>query len=332
VTAASEGHEGAAPARGGVVTVFGGTGFFGRRVVRHLLDQGFKVRAASRQPERAASLFGSGEVRPEALRVDVHDEALVAAALAGAYGVVNAISLYTESGGRETFPAVHVEAAASIARLSREAGAARLVHVSGIGADPDSSSGYIRARGLGEAAVRRAFPGATIVRPTVMFGPDDAFLTTLARLVRTLPVYPMFGRGRTRLQPVHVDDVAEAIARILEGAAGTVRPCYEFGGPRVYAYADLLRTVADGIGVRARLVPVPFALWEAVAFAAEFVPGAPLTRNQVALMRRDTVASDGLPGLQDLRIRMTAVEDVLPALSGGSGRAPDDRGRAAPEG
>jgi NADH dehydrogenase len=322
VTAASGGHERAAPARCRVVTVLGGTGFLGRRIVRHLLDHGLEVRSASRHPERVGSLFGSGEARPEALRVDVHDETSVAAALAGAHRVVNAISLHVESGGRETFRAVHVEAAEVVAKLAREAGAARLVHVSGIGADPDSSSGYIRARGMGEAAVRRAFPDATIVRPAVMFGPDDAFLTTLARLVRTLPVCPMFGRGRTRLQPVHVDDVAEAIARIFEGANGTVRPCYEFGGPHVYTYADLLRTVARGIGVRARLAPVPFALWEALAFAAEFVPGAaPLTRNQVALMRRDTVGSGDLPGLQDLRIRPTALEDALPALMWGSGRA-----------
>src|SRR3712207_2860327 len=213
VTAASEGRERAALSRGGVVTVLGRTGFLRLRVVRRPLDHGFDVRAASRHPERAASLFGSGEGGPEAPRVDVHDEASVAAALAGAHGVVNAIGLYVESGGRETFRAVHLEAAASIAKLAREAGAARLVHVSGIGADPDSSSGYIGARGVGEAAVRRAFPDATIVRPAVMFGPDDAFLTTLARLVRTLPVCPMFGGGRTRLQPVHVEDVAEAIAR-----------------------------------------------------------------------------------------------------------------------
>jgi len=321
VTAAPEGHERAAPARGGVVTVLGGTGFLGRRVVRHLLDHGFAVRAASRRPERVASLFGPGDARPEALRTDVHDEPSVAAALDGAQGVVNAISLYVESGGRETFRAVHIEAAAAVARLAREAGAERLVHVSGIGADPDSSSGYIGARGLGEAAVRRAFPEATIVRPAVVFGPDDAFLTTLARLLRALPVHPMFGRGRTRLQPVHVADVAEAITRILEDAPGTIRPCYEFGGARVYTYADLLRTVAGGIGVRARLVPVPFALWEALARMAEFLPGAPLTRNQVALMRRHNVASGSLPGLQDLGIRPTAVEDVLPALTGGSGRA-----------
>ena len=164
--------------------------------------------------------------------------------------------------------------------------------------------------------MRRAFPETAIVRPAAMFGPEDSLLTTLARLVRTLPVCPVFGRGRTRLQPVHVDDVAEAIARIFADDRGAVRPCYEFGGPRVYAYADLLRTVAGGIGVRARLVPVPFALWEFLAFAAEFMPGdAPLTRHQVALMRRDTVASDGLPGLRDLGIAPTAIEDVLPALA-----------------
>jgi uncharacterized protein YbjT (DUF2867 family) len=321
VTPAPEERE-APPRPKGIVTVLGGTGFLGRRIVRHLLDQGFEVRAASRHPEQVPSLLGAGNGRPQALRVDLHVGTAVASALAGAYGVVNAISLYVERGGRETFEAVHVEAAARVARLARDAGVERLVQVSGIGADPHSPSGYIRARGRGEAAVQQAFADATIVRPSAMFGPEDAFLKTLAKLLRTLPVYPLFGRGSTRLQPVHVDDVAQAIARILGAAPGTVRPCYEFGGPRAYSYAALLRTVAGGIGVRARLLPVPFALWEALAFAVEFVPGgAPLTRHQVALMRRDNVASDDLPGLRDLGVRITAVEEVLPALAGGSGRA-----------
>jgi len=244
----------------------------------------------------------------------VHDEASVAAVLAGVYGVVNAVSLYVERGGRETFHAVHVEAAARIARLAREAGVERLVHVSGIGADPASSSDYIRARGEGETAVHEVFPAATVVRPSVMFAPDDQFLTTLARLLRTLPIFPLFGMGRTRLQPVHVDDVAEAIARILSSAAGVGYPCYELGGPRSYTYAELLRNITDRIGTRARLLPVPFTLWHAIALVSETMLGATLTRSQVALMRHDNVASQELPGVRDLNVAPAALEDVVLAI------------------
>jgi uncharacterized protein YbjT (DUF2867 family) len=309
-----------APGRGRIVTVLGGTGFLGRRVVRHLLDHGFMVRAASRHAGRVAELFPSDGAGPEPVAVEVHEEASVAAALASAQGVVNAVSLYVERGGRETFRAVHVEAAARVARLARQAGIGRLVHLSGIGADAAAASAYVRARGEGEVAVRQAFPEATILRPSVMFGPDDRFLTTLARLVRTLPAVPLFGRGGTRLQPVHVEDVAEAVARIL-AEPGAARPCHEFGGPRIYTYAALLRAVADGVGARRPwLVPVPFALWQALAGLAERLPGAPLTRDQVALMRRDNLASAELPGLPELGIAPTPIEDILPAIAaGGSG-------------
>jgi NADH dehydrogenase len=320
VAAAPTGSGQGASGRGRVVTVFGGTGFLGRRVVRHLLEHGFDVRITSRRPERAPSLPAPNRAGAEAVRADVHDEASVAAALLGAFGAVNAVGLYVERGAHETFRAVHVEAAARIARLAREAGAERLVHVSGIGADPASPSGYIRARGEGEIAVRDAFPGATLVRPSVVFGPDDRFLTTLARLLRILPAYPLFGRGRTRLQPVHGEDVAEAIARVVGGGPGADQPCYELGGPRIYTYAKLLRGVADRIGTRARLLPLPFALWEALASLSEFAPGAPLTRHQVALMRRDNVASRDLPGLRDLHVAPTALEDVLPAAADGRRR------------
>jgi NADH dehydrogenase len=310
------------PGRGRIVTVLGATGFLGRRVVRQLLGHGFRVRAASRHAERVTTLFGPGEASVDAIRVDVHDEAAVAAGLAGAYGAVNAVSLYVERGGRATFRAVHVEAAARVARLAREAGLVRMVHVSGIGADPASPSAYIRARGEGEAAVREAFPGATLVRPSAMFGADDSFLTALVQLLRTLPIQPLFGRGRTRLQPVHVEDVAEAIARLLADVAG--RSCYEFGGPRIYTYAELLRGLADRIGTRAWLVPLPFAVWDALARLSGVVPGIPVTRDQIALMRRDNVASEELPGLRELHIAPTALEELLSAGT--------DRGRAAPAG
>jgi uncharacterized protein YbjT (DUF2867 family) len=294
----------------GLITVFGGTGFLGRRIVRHVLDHGFQVRIASRHSGRLGSA-SRPDAGLETATVDVRDETAVASALFGAYGAVNAVSLYVEHGG-VTFDAVHVEAAARVARLARVSGVERLIHVSGIGADPASLVPYIASRGRGEIAVRQGFPDAILIRPAVMFGPDDAFLTTVARLLRILPVYPMFGRGETKLQPVYVEDVAEGIARVLSGAGGSVAS-YEFGGARVYTYKELVRTVADRIGVRPRLAPVPFALWRILALGAEFLPGSPLTRNQVALMQRDNVPPVDCPDLSSLDITPTEIDTLLSA-------------------
>ncbi|WP_246094072.1 NAD(P)H-binding protein, partial [Mesorhizobium norvegicum] len=199
-----------------VVTVFGGTGFLGRRVVRHLRNGGFFVRIASRHPERAEKLFGSDDPQLQSVEADIHDERAIADALAGAFGVVNAVSLYVER-GQETFHSVHVESARRVAAQAHRAGVERLAHVSGIGSDVASPSLYIRKRGEGEQAVRAAFADTIIIRPAVMFGPDDAFLTIILKLLRRLPIYPMFGRGLTRLQPAYVGDVAEVTARALQG-------------------------------------------------------------------------------------------------------------------
>src|SRR5947208_10858019 len=196
---------------GRTVTVFGGTGFLGRRIVRHLRYREFPVRIASRHPDRGHSQFGLDDPQLQFLEANIQDERSVADALAGAYGVVNAVSLYLER-GQETFHSVHVESAQRVAVQAHRAGVERLVHVSGIGADATSPSRYIRKRGEGELAVRAAFADALLVRPAVMFGPDDAFLTSILNLLRQLPIYPMFGRGLTRLQPVHVEAVAEAVA------------------------------------------------------------------------------------------------------------------------
>ena len=190
------------------VTVFGGTGFLGRRVVHHLREFGATVRIASRRPGQV----DGDDVKQ--IAADAHDDRSVEAAIAGADGVVNAISLYVEHGS-ETFHSVHVEAAARIASAARRLGAKRLVHISGIGADAASPSPYIRSRGEGEAAVQAAFSSVVTVRPAVMFAPDDGFLTTILRLLRVLPAYPIFGDGRTRLQPAYADDVAAAITQVL---------------------------------------------------------------------------------------------------------------------
>src|SRR5712664_4228629 len=291
------------------VTVFGGTGFLGPRIVRHLRSPGFPVRIASRHPGRGQSPFGPDDPQLQSVEADIHDERSVADALAGAYGVVNAVSLYLER-GQETFHSVHVEAAQRVAAKARLAGVERLVHVSGIGADAASPSRYIRKRGEGELAVRAAFAETLFVRPAVMFGPDDVFLIIILKLLRQLPIYPMFGRGRTRLQPAYVEDVAEAVARVMRPAE-THSTIFEFGGPRVYTYEQFLRAVAHQADLAPLLIPIPFAVWHALAWASEILPGPPLTRNQVELMQIDTVSSPETPGFIELGISPHSVEAIL---------------------
>jgi len=294
---------------GRVVTVFGGTGFLGRRVVDHLRQHGLFVRIASRHARRSRDLFGPDGAQVQSVEVDIRDPHAVAQALAGAFAAVNAVSLYVERGG-DTFHAVHVEAARRLAARAQQDGVERFVQVSGIGADPASPSLYVRKRGEGERAVRTAFADALVIRPAVMFAPDDSFLNTILALLRKLPILPMFGRGLARLQPAYVGDVAEAIARAL--AQTDRRPVtFELGGPRIYSYEELLRAVAREAGLEARLVPMPFAAWQALAAVAEMLPNPPVTRNQIELMQVDTVASPGMPGFAELGILPRPLEDVL---------------------
>jgi len=294
---------------GRTVTVFGGTGFLGRRIVRRLRYRGFPVRIASRHPDLGHSQFDPDDLQIQSVEANIHDERSVADALAGAYGVVNAVSLYVEQ-GQETFHSVHVESAQRVAAQARLAGVERLVHISGIGADAASQSRYIRKRGEGELAVRAAFLDAIFIRPAVMFGPDDGFLTTILKLLRRLPIYPMFGRGLTRLQPAYVKDVAEAIGRVMQRAE-TRSTIFEFGGPRVYSYEEFLRAVAHQAGVAPLLIPVPFAVWHVLTWASEMLPSPPLTRNQLELMQIDTMSSPELPGFAELEISPQSIEVIL---------------------
>ncbi len=261
---------------GKLVVVFGGTGFLGRRAVRHLRRREFSVRVASRHPDRGRELFGSDDSQIESIEVNIHSGPSIARAVAGAYGVVNAVSLYVER-GQETFHSVHVEAAHRIAAQAQQAGIERLVHVSGIGSDATSSSLYIRKRGEGELAVREAFAGAIVVRPAVMFGPDDTFITTIITLLRRFPIYPMFGQGLTRLQPAYVEDVGEAIARVLQG--------FEMG-----------------------------ATLECLSGILATLPSPPITRHQVALMQVDNMQSPEMPGFEQLGISPRAVEEIVQTM------------------
>ena len=301
------------------VTVFGGTGFLGRRIVRHLHDAGLAIRVASRHPDAAPSLFAGDVSGLEAVHADVNDDGSVARVLAGAWAVVNTVSLYIER-GKDTFHSVHVEAAKRIAVLARQAGGETLVHISGIGANAGAASPYIRSRGEGEAAVLDAFPSVQLVRPAVMFGPGDAFLTPLLAMLRRLPIFPMFGSGATRLQPVHVGDVAEAVVRILRSPAGS--RLYELAGPGVYTYQELLRAIAASAGASPFLVPFPFSLWHVIGYVAEALPGPPLTRNQVELMKQDNIAEPDAPGFEALQIAPQSIEIML------SGDATDNEDEA----
>jgi NADH dehydrogenase len=249
-------------------------------------------------------------------RADVREQTSVAAAMAGADAVVNAVSAYVEKGG-VTFESVHVQGAETLAREADRLGVARLVLISGIGADPQSRSTYIRSRGRGEQAVQRIFPDATIVRPSAMFGPGDALFSTLVDLARLLPVLPLIGGGRMRLQPVYVEDVAAAVGCILADP-GAVGRTYELAGPRVYTLRDLVKFTLRVVDKRRLLMPLPFTVAEIQARLFEFLPSPPLTTSQVDLLKADSVASGALPGLPELNIRAKEIEEVVSTYIGRS--------------
>ncbi len=299
------------------VSVFGGTGFLGRRLVQRLATEGATVRVAVRHPEQAWSALGAtSRDRVTVHRADVRDQGSVVATVAGADAVVNAVSAYVEKGD-VSFEAIHERGAETIAREAREAGVTRLVLVSGLGADPNSASAYIRARGRGERLVQHAFPDATIVRPGAMFGPGDALFSTLADLARLLPVIPLIGGGHTRLQPVYVEDVAEAITRAI-AEPRTAGRIYELAGPGVHTLRDLVGFALRISGRRRWLMPLPFVVANIQARLFEFLSSPLLTTSQVDLLKADNVASGALPGFAELNIAPKAIEEIVPTYIGRS--------------
>ena len=291
-------------------TVFGGTGLLGRHIVACLAEAGMRIRVAVRHPERIPTGDPSTAADTvEAIGADVRDQASVARAVAGADAVVNAAGLYVERED-ETFDSIHVQGARHVAHQSNQAGAARLVHISGIGADAASPSKYVRARAEGEAAVRNAFDGANILRPNALFGAEGDVITALTRVARAAPIMPLFGTGETKLQPVHVADVAQAVRAVLTDPATRGR-VYELGGPRIYTYKALLTMVVKQTGRLPILLPLPYALWDGLAAMARLLPTPPLTGDQVTLMKTDNVADPDAPGLATLGITPMALEDVL---------------------
>jgi uncharacterized protein YbjT (DUF2867 family) len=294
-----------------LATVFGGAGFIGRHVVQRLLRQGHVVRIAGRDTEKARRLRPLGDVAQVVpVQASVTDEASVARAVAGASIVVNLVGILFERRAGD-FARIQAEGAGRVARLAAEAGAARLVHLSAIGADAGSVSQYARTKAAGEEAVRAAFPPATILRPSVVFGPDDQFFNRFGALAAVLPVMPVV-EGRTRFQPVHVGDVADAVMAAIarEDAAGRT---YELGGPRVMTMREVLEFVLEHTHRRRRLLALPHWLVALQARLGEWLPTPPLTRDQLALLGHDNVVGEGEPGLAALGIEPKAAEAVAPA-------------------
>ena len=295
------------------VAVFGGSGFLGRAIVNRLATTGATVRVAVRHPGSLKPPDGAAPAgRIVSTHADVRDETSVGRALEGCDAAVNAVGLYVERGD-ETFRAVHELGAMHVARQSTRAGVKALTHVSGIGADINSRSSYVRSRAQGELLVREAFADATILRPSVLFGPDDKFVNTLAAVTRWSPMLAMFGMGDTRLQPAYVADVAEAVLRVLttQSLHGKV---YELGGPKIYRYRALIELVLKETGRARLLMPLPFFAWEAMARLLMLLPKPPLTTDVVTLMRRDNVVGKGALTFADLGLEPTAMEVVLPVM------------------
>ena len=294
-----------------VATVFGGSGFIGRYVVKRLAAHGHVVRVAGRHPEAALFLKPMGAVgQIVPLYAPLQREADVQRAVEGADLVVNLVGILEE--GRDgDFQRIHAEGAGRVARLAAASGVARLVQMSAIGADPASPSRYGASKGAGEQAVRAAFPAATILRPSLVFGPEDQLFNRFATMAQRLPLMPVVA-GATRFQPVYVGDVADAvIAGLIRADAAGVT--YELGGPLVLSMRELLAYVLAETGRHRRLVTVPLGLARLQAAVLERLPGKLLTRDQLLMLQHDNVVAAGAAGLGELGIVPTPMDLVVPA-------------------
>ena len=292
-------------------TVFGGSGFLGRYVVKRLLASHDSVRVAVRDPDGALALKTLGPVgHVVPVAANILDEAAVRAAVTGVDTVVNLVGILYES-GRQSFRAVHVEGADRVARSARDTGVARLVHISALGADQAAPSDYWRSKAAGEDAVRSAFPGATILRPSIIVGPEDQFFNRFAWMTRFSPALPLIGGGHTLFQPVYVGDVADAIT-VAVGDPRTAGTTYELGGPLVYSFRELMEIMLKQIGRRRLLLSVPFGVAHFKAAILGVLPNPLLTPDQVEMLRRDNVVSGNFPGLPELGLDPKNIELVLP--------------------
>jgi len=293
-----------------IATVFGGTGFIGRHVVKRLIEAGHTVRVAVRDTEPVLGLKPLGSIgQVVGLYAPVTDANAVARAVEGAAFVVNLVGILAENRPGD-FDRVHNTGAGIIATAAAAAGADAMVHVSAIGADASSPSLYARSKAAGEAAVLRAFPNAVILRPSVVFGPEDTFFNRFAALAATLPIMPVFS-GATKFQPVYVGDVADAVMAALARPVSAGRT-FELGGPRIWSMREILTWIIAQTQRSRCMVNVPMGLARLEASVLEKLPGKLLTRDQLLLLQRDNVVAQGAAGLAELGIVPVAVEQIVP--------------------
>ena len=295
----------------GTVTVFGGSGFVGRYIVPRLAEDGWVIRVAVRNPDKAAFLKPAGDVgQIVPVACNLRDQASVERALDGADAAINLVGILFET-GRQTFAAVQYEGAKRAAEAAAAAGITDYLHMSALGADANGEAEYARSKAAAEKAVLAAIPSASILRPSIVFGPEDDFFNRFAAMARLSPVLPLVGGGHTRFQPVYVADVAEAAVKCL-----TDHDCdgktYELGGPKVYSFKQLLQLMLQTINRRRLLVPLPFAVADMQAFFLEKLPQPMLTRDQVAMLRKDNIVQPGALTLADLGIEPHSVEVIIP--------------------
>ncbi len=299
-----------------IVTVFGGSGFVGRYIVQALAHAGYRVRVAVRRPNEAmfTMTYGTvGQVQP--VQANIRDDASTRAAIAGTVAVVNCVGILFPD-GKQKFDAVQAEGAGRIARIAKEEGVERLVHLSAIGADADSDSNYARTKGVGEQQVMEAFPGAVILRPSIVFGPEDEFFNRFGGMAKGVPMLPLVG-GTTRFQPVYVDDVAKAALLAIDGKAEP--GIYELGGPDVETFRELMERLLRVIRRRRVLMPVPMSIAKLQGYVLNLlpiltlgaVPNSILTPDQVKLLARDNVVADDARGFADLGIEPRDMDGIL---------------------
>jgi NADH dehydrogenase len=297
-----------------LVTVFGGSGFIGTQTVRQLAKAGWRIRVAVRNPNLAYRMRMHGDVgQIDLVQANIRNRASIQRALEGATAAVNLVGVLYET-GRQGFQAIHAMGARTVAEVAREQGVGRLVQMSALGADAESESKYARTKAEGELAARAVYADAVVVRPSIVFGPDDRFFNRFAQMATISPVLPLIGGGETRFQPVFVGDVGKALAAAATNAdaAGLT---YELGGPAVFTFRQLMEMMLAEIGRRRLLAPVPFRIASLLGAAGDLVAGAlppPITSDQVELLRTDNVVSGAYPGLVDLGLTPTSLEAILP--------------------
>ncbi len=305
-----------------LIVVFGGSGFIGRHVVKALAKRGFRVRVPMRRPHLGQDLRVFGDVgQIHLMQANVRFPESIARALEGADGVVNLVGVLHEQ-GKQSFQALHVAATAAIADATRTAGITRVVQVSSIGADPRGKALYARTKGEAEAALRQRVPSATILRPSIVFGAEDNFFNRFAEMAKYAPLLPLIGGGKTKFQPLHVQDLAESVVAALTRADASGRT-YELGGPRVYTFRELLDFILKTIDRKRGYAPLPFFLAQPLgglmAFGAKLVPimAPPLTGDQVEMLKRDNIVGvsgeKGIGTIADLGVApLETIESIVP--------------------